>query len=58
MLFCNLTPLDGRFVNVIVFYRKSEFCEYTISLHTSTFNLCTTIRIFSFHYEPNCIYIL
>ena len=33
MLFCNLTPLDGRFVNAIVFYRKSEFCEYITSLH-------------------------
>ena len=33
MLFCNLTPLDGRFVNVIVFCRKSEFCEYITSLH-------------------------
>ena len=33
MLFCNLTPLDGRFVNAIVFCRKSEFCEYTTSLH-------------------------
>ena len=33
VLFCNLTPLDGRFVNVIVFCRKSEFREYIISLH-------------------------
>ena len=33
MLFWNLTSLDGRFVNVTVFCRKSEFCEYTISLH-------------------------
>ena len=33
MLFCNLTPLDGRFVNGIVFCRKSEFCEYVTSLH-------------------------
>ena len=33
MLFCNLTPLDGRFVYAIVFYRKSEFCEYITSLH-------------------------
>ena len=33
MLFCNLTPLDGRFVNVIVFCRKSEFGEYITSLH-------------------------
>ena len=33
MLFCNLTPLDGRFVSVIVFCRKSEFCEYITSLH-------------------------
>ena len=33
MLFCNLTPLDGRFVNAIVFCRKSEFCEYITSLH-------------------------
>ena len=31
MLFCNLTPLDGRFVNAIVFCRKSEFCEYITS---------------------------
>ena len=33
MLFCNLTPLDGRFVNAIVFHQKSEFCEYITSLH-------------------------
>ena len=33
MLFCNLTPLDGRFVNAIVFCRKSEFCEHITSLH-------------------------
>ena len=33
MLFCNLTPLDGRLVNVIVFCRKSEFFEYITSLH-------------------------
>ena len=33
MLFCNLTPLDGRFVNAIVFCKKSEFCEYITSLH-------------------------
>ena len=32
MLFCNLTPLDGRFVNAIVFCRKFEFCEYITSL--------------------------
>ena len=33
MLFCNLTPLHGQFVNAIVFCRKSEFCEYITSLH-------------------------
>ena len=33
MLFCNLTTLGGRFVNAIVFCRKSEFCEYITSLH-------------------------
>ena len=33
MSFCNPTPLDGRFVNAIVFCRKSEFCEYITSLH-------------------------
>ena len=33
MLFCNLTPLDGRFVNAIVLGRKSDFCEYITSLH-------------------------
>ena len=33
MLFLNLTPLDGRSVNAIVFCRKSEFCEYITSLH-------------------------
>ena len=33
MLFCNLTPLDGRFVNVIIFCRKSKFCEYITSLN-------------------------
>ena len=27
MLICNLTPLDGRFVNAIAFCRKSEFRE-------------------------------
>ena len=32
MVFCNLTPLDGRFVNAIVFCRKSEFCKYITSL--------------------------
>ena len=32
MLFCNLTPLDGRFVNAIVFCRYSEFYEYISSL--------------------------
>ena len=32
MLFCNLTQLDGRFVNAIVFCRKSEYCEYFTSL--------------------------
>ena len=33
MSFCNLTPFDGRIVNGIVFFRKSEFCEYITSLH-------------------------
>ena len=33
MLVCNLTPLDGRFVNAIVFCRKFKFCEYITSLH-------------------------
>ena len=33
MLFCNLTPFDARFVNAIVFCRKSELCEYITSLH-------------------------
>ena len=33
MLFCNLTPLDGRFVNAIVVCRKSKLCEYITSLH-------------------------
>ena len=33
MLFCNLTPLDGSFVNAIVFCRTSEFWEYLNSLH-------------------------
>ena len=33
MLFCNLTPLDGRYINANVFCRKSEFCEYITSLH-------------------------
>ena len=32
MLFCNLTPLDARYVNAIAFCRKSEFCEYITSL--------------------------
>ena len=43
MLFCNVTPVDGRFVNAIVFCRESEFCEYLFT--PSTFNLCTTIWI-------------
>ena len=33
MLFCNLTTLNGRFGNAIVFCRKSKFCEYITSLH-------------------------
>ena len=33
MLFSNLTPLDGRFVNAIVFCQKSRFCENITSLH-------------------------
>ena len=33
MLFCNLTPLDGRFVKAIVFWRKSEFVN-TLPLYT------------------------
>ena len=33
MLFGNLTPLDGRFVNAIVICQKSECCEYITSLH-------------------------
>ena len=33
MLFCNLTPLNGRFVSAIFFCRKSEFCEYITSLY-------------------------
>ena len=33
MLFCNLTPLAGRVVNVIVLCWKSKFCEYITSLH-------------------------
>ena len=33
MLLCNLIPLDGRFVNAIVFCQKSAFCEYITTLH-------------------------
>ena len=33
MLFCNLNPLDGRFVNAIVFNWNFEFCEFITSLH-------------------------
>ena len=42
MLFCNPTPLDGRFVNAIIFCRKSEFCEYITFLHIqhSTYVRC------------------
>ena len=36
MLFCNLTPLDGRFVNAIVYCQKFEFCEYITSFHIQT----------------------
>ena len=51
MLICNLTPLDGRFVNAIVFYRKSEFLWIHYLFTHSTFNLCKTIRIYSFYYK-------
>ena len=33
MLFCILTPVDGRFINAIAICRKSEFCEYITFLH-------------------------
>ena len=45
MLFCNLTPLDGRFVNANVFCRKSEFCKYITSLHIQH---CIYVRQFEF----------
>ena len=58
MLFCNLTPPDGRFVNAIVFCRKSEFCEYITSLHIEHSIYVRQFWIFRFYYETNCIYIL
>ena len=45
MLFCNLTPLDRRFVNVIVFCRKSDFCEYITSQHIQS---SISVRKFEF----------
>ena len=39
MLFCNLTPLDGRFVNAIVFCRKSELPLYTFNIQFMYNNL-------------------
>ena len=48
MLFCNLTPLDGRVVSVIVFCRKSEFCEYITSLHIQNSIYVRQVEFFVF----------
>ena len=48
MLFCNLTTLDGRVVNVIVFCRKSKFCEYITSLHVQHSIYVRKIEFFVF----------
>ena len=53
MLFCNLTPLDGRFVNSIVFCRKSEFCEYITSLHIQHSIYVRTFEFFVFTMKQN-----
>ena len=53
MSFCNLTPLDGRFVNAI-----AEFCEYITSLHIKHSIYVRQFEFFRFYYEKNCIYIL
>ena len=58
MLFCNLTPLDGRFVNAIVFCQKSEFREYITSLHIQHSIYVRQFDFFRFYYDTNCIYIL
>ena len=58
MLFCNLTPLDGRFVNAIVFWRKSEFCEYITSLRIQHSIYVRQFDFFCFYYETICIYIM
>ena len=56
MLFCNLTQLDGRFVNAIVLCRNSEFCEYITSLHIQH---SINVRQFAFFVKLHfCIYIL
>ena len=49
MLFCNLTPLDGRFVNAIVFCRQSKFCEYIITYLVSSrpyIEICRVCKIY------------
>ena len=58
MLFFNLTPPYGRFVNAIVFCRKSEFCEYITSLHIQHSIYVRQFDFFCFYYETNSIYIL
>ena len=53
MLFCNLTPLDGRFVNAIVFCRKSELCEYISSLHIQHSIYVRQFEFFLFNMTQN-----
>ena len=50
MLFCNLTPLGGRFVSAIVFCRQSEFCEYITSLHIQHSIYVRQFQFFRFKY--------
>ena len=48
MLFCNLIPIDARFVNAIVLCRESEFCEYITSLHIQYFIYVRRFKFFVF----------
>ena len=52
MLFCNITPLDGRFVDAIVFCRKSEFSEYITSLHIQHSIYVRQVEFFVFTMKP------
>ena len=55
MLFCNLTPLDGRFVNAIVFCQKSKFCENNPSLHIQHSIYVRQFEYFDFIKKTNYI---